>query len=764
MTDSIQKYEQAHLDEVIAKIQQAIQKATKDVTTAETDSKAIDKNFSNEVRMNTSTYSGMMDTAISVRQQQQLLSERQNSWRHASQQLDVLKRLEKRPYFARIDFHEEGEKSDETIYIGLGSFSDTPEHFLIYDWRAPISSVYYDGKLGNVSYETPDGTQEVNVKLKRQFTLENGKVVTIFDTDETIGDQMLLNALGNSSDTKMKSIVSTIQKEQNQIIRDTHSDLLFVQGAAGSGKTAAILQRVAYLLYRYRGNLNASQVIMFSPNQIFNDYVDQVLPELGEHNMVQMTYYQFTKRRIPNMEVETLQQRFEGRTDPVSKKIRRLENSLVYFNAVTKYGKHLETADMKFRNLMFREKPFADQDKLHDIYYSFNENYHLGNRLDATKETLLKSLNHRIGGEVRSKWAEQAVQSLNHEDLEKLYGGEPREFDDSDKEFKFLARKLVIQALQPVRNAIVHNRFLNINAQYVHFLRSVPHLVRLDKFGLTASDWRTYVDETIEGLKKHAISLNNTSAYLYLYDLIVGKKGERDMRYVFIDEIQDYTAFQLAYLKFNYPRAKFTLLGDLNQSIYSNENTTTLLAELSTMFDKDKTRVIQLEKSYRSTQQITDFTKEILTNGEAIEAFQREGELPVVSVKAKARDAINRVQHQLRQNEKDGESTAIIGKSVAACEEITNGLREAGEKVTLIRTENQRLAEGIVVVPSFLAKGLEFDAVIVWDASDATYHDEDERQLLYTICSRAMHRLTIVATGKMSRLLDRVGAKLYTLE
>ena len=160
---------------------------------------------------------------------------------------------------------------------------------------------------------------------------------------------MLLNALGNSSDTKMKSIVSTIQKEQNQIIRDTHSDLLFVQGAAGSGKTAAILQRVAYLLYRYRGNLNASQVIMFSPNQIFNDYVDQVLPELGEHNMVQMTYYQFTKRRIPNMEVETLQQRFEGRTDPVSKKIRRLENSLVALMR-SKYGKHLETADMKFRN------------------------------------------------------------------------------------------------------------------------------------------------------------------------------------------------------------------------------------------------------------------------------------------------------------------------------------------------------------------------------------------------------------------------------
>ncbi|AMV61010.1 DNA helicase [Pediococcus damnosus] len=764
MTDSIQKYEQKHLDGVITKVQEAIAKSSKDAKKAETDSKSIDKNFSNEVRINTSTYSGMMDTAISVRQQQQLLSERQNSWQHASQQLNVLKRLEKRPYFARIDFHEAGEKSDETIYIGLGSFSDTPDHFLIYDWRAPISSVYYDGELGNVSYETPDGTQEVDVKLKRQFTIEDGKIVTVFDTNETIGDQMLLKALGNSSDTKMKSIVSTIQKEQNKIIRDTHSDLLFVQGAAGSGKTAAILQRVAYLLYRYRGNLTASQVIMFSPNQIFNDYVDQVLPELGEHNMVQMTYYQFTKRRIPNMEVETLQQRFESRTDSVSKKIRTLENSLVYFDAVTKYAEHLGSADMKFRNLMFHDKPFASQEKIQGIYYGYNENYRLGNRLDATKEALLKSLNSRIGSEVRSKWAEQAVQSLNHEDLEKLYGGEPKEFDDSDKEFKFLARKLVIQALQPVRNAIVHNRFLNINAQYVHFLRSVPHLINLEKAGLTQADWQTYVEEVVASLKNHAISLNNTSAYLYLYDLIVGKKGERDMRYVFIDEIQDYTAFQLAYLKYNYPRAKFTLLGDLNQSIYSNESTSTLLAELSTMFDKEKTRVIQLEKSYRSTQQITDFTKEILKNGEAIEAFHREGDLPVVSVKPSFDLAVKRVQAQMSQNQKDGESTAIIGKSVAECQKITEGLRNQGERVTLIKTENQRLAEGVVVVPSYLAKGLEFDAVIVWDASDAMYHDEDERQLLYTICSRAMHRLTIVATEKMSRLLDRIDSSLYKLD
>src|SRR5699024_10374127 len=164
--------------------------------------------------------------------------------------------------------------------IGLSSFTDQKDHFLIYDWRAPISSIYYDGKLGDVTYQTPDGEQRVNVLLKRQFLIKDQRIQSMFDTTETIGDQMLLEVLGEKSSTQMRAIVTTIQQEQNKIIRNTSADLLFVQGAAGSGKTSAILQRVAFLLYRYRGKLTSSQVIMFSPNQLFNDYIENVLPEL----------------------------------------------------------------------------------------------------------------------------------------------------------------------------------------------------------------------------------------------------------------------------------------------------------------------------------------------------------------------------------------------------------------------------------------------------------------------------------------------------
>lgn len=761
LADEIFKYEEKHLAEVLDKVDIAMDKAQKDAKNAENDRGAIQDNFYNDVRINTSSYSGMMDTAISIRQQQQLLEERENSWQHATKRIKTLKQMQKRPYFARIDFHEEGEKNDETIYIGLGSFSDTPDHFLIYDWRAPISSVYYDGKMGHVEYATPDGQQSVDLKLKRQFTIEDGKLISVYDTDETIGDQMLLNALGSQSDVKMKSIVSTIQREQNQIIRNTSADLLFVQGAAGSGKTAAILQRVAFLLYRYRGKLTAGQVIMFSPNQLFNDYVDQVLPELGEQNMVQMTYYQFARRRIPNLDVENLQQRFDKQLTDAERKIDQFKGSLQFFKALTRYAQHLGKGGMRFRNIMFKEKPFASREKIKEIYYSFNDTYSLSNRIDGTRETLIRMLNQKVGSELRTKWVEEAVQNLSQEEIHELFKNKPREFKDNDEEFKFLARQIVVKELKPVRNAIMRNRFLSINAQYVHMLRTLPKWYKLEKIGVTEAQWQAHVEKLVENLKNRQLTMVDTSAYLYLYDLITGKRGDRSMRYVFIDEIQDYNAFQLAYLRYNFPKAKFTLLGDLNQSIYANETSKTLLAELSTMFDPEKTKVVQLAKSYRSTQPITDFTKEILEEGEAIEAFNRQGELPRVAVTQGQATMLKTVQAQLERDRQDHETTAIIGRSLAECEQITEQLQAAGEKVTLIRTENQRLVEGTLVVPSFLAKGLEFDSVIVWDANAENYQSHRDEQLLYTICSRAMHRLLVVAKGQLSPLITKIPESLY---
>ncbi|WP_125982516.1 RNA polymerase recycling motor HelD [Loigolactobacillus iwatensis] len=756
--------EQARVDDVVAKIKSTESELTKKISEAKSDEQSINDNFNNDVKLNTGSYEGMMDTALSIRQQQQMLNERNNSWQHSAQQLDVLQRLDKTPYFARIDFQEDKAKAAETIYIGLGSFTDSTDHFLIYDWRAPISSIYYDGNLGRVTYQTPDGEQAVNVSLKRQFLIENGQIKTMFDTQETIGDQMLMEVLGEQSDTKMKSIVTTIQREQNQIIRDTSAKLLFVQGAAGSGKTSAIMQRVAYLLYRYRGNLKSSQVIMFSPNQLFNDYISNVLPELGEQNMVQLTYHQYAARRLPNIEVEDLFTQFEKHENHVDKKVSRLKSSLAFLEATQKYAEHLEKADMHFRDVKLRNEVFIDKDRIEKTYYKYNENYHLGNRLTATKENLLRYLGRRINSEMRSKWVSEFIESLDSEGINKWYGDHPHNFENGDKEFSFLARRVVTAAFESVRRGISRNHFLNIKGQYIDFLRQVPKYLDLKQFNISEEEWQLDVNQVLDRLRQKKLAMDDVTPYLYMYDLITGKHGDRDIRYLFIDEIQDYTPYELGFLKTSFPRARFTLLGDLNQAIFTQESSHSLLKELGTMFEKEDTRVIQLTQSYRSTEQITNFTKALLKNGEKVTAFNREGPIPNLVVRPTTSDLVAALKQQLTVNNEAGQTTAIITKTRQDSEALYTIMHDQKVPVTLIRSENQRLAAGTIIVPSYLAKGLEFDAIIAWQVTAANYGNDDERQLLYTIASRAMHHLTLMAEKTVSPLLNDVPQERYTVD
>lgn len=288
--------------------------------------------------------------------------------------------------------------------------------------------------------------------MKRQFVIKDGtKIETMFDTAETIGDQMLLEVLGEKSDTQMKSIVTTIQREQNQIIRDTTADLLFVQGAAGSGKTSAVLQRVAYLLYRYRGNLTSSQVIMFSPNQLFSDYIGNVLPEMGEQNMVQFTYYQYVTRRTPGMHVQNLFQQFEADQTPLQAKVAALKESDAFFHATEAYAEHLRSAGVRFKDIRFHGGVFFSRKKIAEIFYSYNQNYNMNNRVQATKERLTSMLNRRVGSETRAKWVREAVENLSEEEIRDLQAqSHPGEFQDSNSEFQFYARHIVTEAFAEI--------------------------------------------------------------------------------------------------------------------------------------------------------------------------------------------------------------------------------------------------------------------------------------------------------------------------
>ncbi|MDF2836751.1 MAG: helicase, partial [Paenibacillus sp.] len=291
--------EQERLELVTGKLQERIAELEPEVAGLQNQAGDIRKQFWEEVTVNTSTDEDFEETFYSIRQQEALLSERERSFRLRMQQWKNMKRLLPSPYFGRIDFREDGLNFSEQVYIGVSSFVESDGmSFLVYDWRTPIASMYYDYSPGEASYDTPGGRIEGTIELKRQYQISGAKLHNVFDTSLTIGDDLLQQVLGQNSDAQMKSIVATIQREQNAIIRDDKSRMLIVQGAAGSGKTSAALQRVAYLLYKHRERLSADQIVLFSPNPMFNSYVSTVLPELGEENMQQATFQEYLEHGL----------------------------------------------------------------------------------------------------------------------------------------------------------------------------------------------------------------------------------------------------------------------------------------------------------------------------------------------------------------------------------------------------------------------------------------------------------------------------------
>jgi len=283
-----QAQEQKRVDQVEQIIQKQLQNNTDNLEQAQHERRQIELNYGANTRANYIETDDIIETNATLQQQRQLMTSAVSNEVIFQQKQHALKSLVGSPYFGRIDIKEDGEQ--DTLYIGTASLTDNQGQFLIYDWRAPIASIYYNGTLGSVHYDSPIGKQEVQLQRKRQFSIRQGQIENMFDTNETIGDEFLKNALSQTSSAQMKNIVATIQRSQNQIIRNTTADLLIVQGAAGSGKTSTVMQRIAYLLYHSRQNLNAEQIILFSPNNLFSNYIAEVLPSLGEKNMRQVLF------------------------------------------------------------------------------------------------------------------------------------------------------------------------------------------------------------------------------------------------------------------------------------------------------------------------------------------------------------------------------------------------------------------------------------------------------------------------------------------
>jgi DNA helicase-2/ATP-dependent DNA helicase PcrA len=423
--------EQERLEQVREKLKARIGELEPVVTGLSDQAAEIRRRFWEEVTVNTSTDEEFEETFYTIKQQAAILSERERRQRLLTQQWKNFNQLLPSPYFGRVDFLEDGMNLSEQIYIGVSSFIDEDGmNFLVYDWRTPIASLYYDHSPGEASYITPMGQISGRMELKRQYQIHNGQIRNMFDANLTIGDELLQQMLAKGADSQMKSIVSTIQREQNAIIRNDRSRLLIVQGAAGSGKTSAALQRVAYLLYKNRDSLKADQIVLFSPNPIFNSYVSSVLPELGEENMQQTTLQEYLEYWLgPSLRLEdpfdqieyvlTAQStpNYETRLQGIQYKA-----SESFMKALQNYAQWLGREGMLFKGIRFRERDLITAEQMRTQFYSYDPSLSLANRVEQLQKWLLKELSLLERKELKASWVVEELSYLDTELYAEVFG------------------------------------------------------------------------------------------------------------------------------------------------------------------------------------------------------------------------------------------------------------------------------------------------------------------------------------------------------
>ncbi|WP_028393064.1 RNA polymerase recycling motor HelD [Bacillus cihuensis] len=746
--------EQKRIEVVIDKVTKMEHQLKQSAGEATSDIVSIRKRFWEDVSVNVENEDETIETVASINQQTELLSERERRQKHSMKQIAVLNRLQTSPYFARIDFHEKDMKEREQIYIGIGTFYDEErEEFLIFDWRAPISSVYYDFAPGPATYTAPSEKVSGELLLKRQFIIRNGVLEGMFDTGEAIRDDLLQEVLGKQANTQMKSIVATIQREQNIIIRNEKSRLLLVQGAAGSGKTSAAMQRIAYLLYRYREGMSAENILLFSPNPLFNSYVANVLPELGEDNMQQTTFQQYLLAMLgEKFEIEDVfdQLEFVLNNKGSLKYTTRMnsiqyKSSLNYLQGMNEYLETLKSEGLVFKHIKVRGKLLVSAMEISKYFYELGSEKSIPNRLQIVSGWLLKKIKKFEKLERKEAWVEEEIQYLEKEDYLRSYRiankqqDERDSFDEVEQEQRILSEYVVKKRFKPLYRKIKSLDFLDVRSIYKKMLETE----------WPVTDWKEIRSLTIHELSNGRLLYEDATPFLYMKKQLEGFATNSQIRFLFIDEAQDYSPFQFAFLKNLFPKSKLTILGDFNQTIYAHGNNEGLDI-LTYLFEKNETEKVILNRSYRSTKEIVEFTKSLLLDGSQIEPFNRQGKKPVLVYCENQEHHTSEVLKKTKEFIESGHKTiAIICKTQA---ETILAYEELKGKMELKRigVGKTTFTDGVMIIPSYLAKGIEFDAVIIYNASEDQYGLESERKLLYTSCTRAMHELCICFTGEMS--------------
>ncbi|MFD1465924.1 RNA polymerase recycling motor HelD [Lapidilactobacillus mulanensis] len=748
------QFEQERVKQIAQEIAKQQQETADKLANAEHETHLIEQNYGDTAKINTMEIDDQMETNASVQQQKQLVALSVENQAILMNKANRLQRLQDSPYFGRIDIEDGGQ---DTLYIGTASLIVDEDEFLIYDWRSPIAGIYYNGTLGKVGYQTPMGPQQADLRGKRQFNIQQDQIINMFDTSETIGDEILQQVLGDEASLYMQNIVATIQREQNDIIRNTDADILVVQGAAGSGKTSAILQRVAYLLYHSRTQLDSDQIIMFSPNHLFSNYISHVLPSLGEKNMRQVTLNEFFVQRLSGLNVEDRFTRFER--DQVSlpettKQMRRYLESTAMMTAIDEKLR-IAQPDLYFNDLVLDGEVVISQQQVREIYQRVNPHANLAEKILQTKNKLIRLLQRKVRELADSDWAQEQLDLLSESDYQDLVL--EHQFSSANAEQVYLAKQVARQKLYPIYEAIYNNYFLDLEQQYLDLLD------QLQPAQISAAAWRSRTESVRSHFERHQIQLSDVAPYLYLRDRLTGGGQNRRIQYLFVDEMQDYSAAQLFYMQHAFPLAKMTLLGDYAQDLFAaNYQPKSIIETVQELFPQKKIKLHELNNSYRSTIQITDFAGALLPEHDQIIAFNRPGPKPELIVCPRLLDLNRELSQACTRLIDEYGMIAILTKTQAEAEQIFATLQIDAE-VTLMTENKRRLHHGVMIMPIYLAKGLEFDAVIGYNVSQDSFGQAGDHQILYTIASRAMHELILLSLGTPTKIITDLPGELYQI-
>lgn len=650
------------------------------------------------------------------------------------------------PYFGRIDFVEENESTNEKCYIGLSNLIDEDYDFLVYDWRAPISSMFYDYETGQASYECPEGLISGEITSKRQYKINNGKIEYMFDSNISIEDEVLQELLSKNSDDKMKGIVTTIQREQNKVIRNEDYKNLIVQGAAGSGKTSVALHRIAYLLYKHKDKITPQNIIIFSPNNIFNDYISNVLPQLGEDNMYQTTFKDYMHKELSNQfKKETTSEMMEYILDSNEKltyqdriKNIKFKTSVEFMNILKQYVNYLETMDRGFKDIFVRGKLIISSKDIQKLFFEDYSNLPVKRRLEKIKSRIVFLIEP-----YEKAWIDEIYKELF------------KSGDYIDKEEMIEKSNLIVKKkLKKTYEKISQMTKFNLIEIYKGVFKNLNMF--LDKTNIEYDDSfiehiKTY---TLDNLNARILNYEDQVALLYLKGVLGDMPNTSQIKYVIIDEAQDYTPLQYEIFYHLFKSASMTILGDINQSINPFMN----VGNYDNIYDisKNDTCIINLTKSYRSTMEITKFSRKLLPKSINDEYVERHGDEPNVIGFLDENHMHEKLIEDIKAyRQKKYKSIGIITKTARETREVYSLLKANNIDVVSIEKDDDDYVNGVLVIPSYLAKGLEFDVVFIYNASDKKYNSEDERLLLYTCCTRALHVLNIYYLGEITPLLKK---------